>query len=98
METFEKIKLYEFNALTFDNVNIIAKEVASMISKSSSLEFSLRTDVLNHVFSEYKRLCNGQCDEVVLKSVQTLFAFHLMNDLMEQRSKIEQVKKQLNNL
>lgn len=98
METFDKIKLYEFNALTFDNVNIIAKEVASMISKSSSLEFSLRTDVLNHVFSEYKRLCNSQCDEVVLKSVQTLFAFHLMNDLMEQRSKIEQVKKQLNNL
>lgn len=98
METFNKIKLYEFNALTFDNVNIIAKEVASMINQSSSLEFSLRTDVLNYVYSEYKRLCNNQCDEIVLKSVQTLFAFHLMTDLMEQRSRIEQIKKQLNNI
>lgn len=98
METFNKIKLYEFNALTFDNVNIIAKEVASMINQSSSLEFSLRTDVLNHVYSEYKRLCNNQCNETVLKSVQTLFTFHLMTDLMEQRSRIEQIKKQLNNI
>ena len=86
METFSKIKLYEFN---------VAKEVASMINQSSSLEFSLRNDVLNHVYNEYKRLCNNQCDEIVLKSLQTLFTFHLMCDLMEQRNKIEQIKKQL---
>lgn len=93
-----KIRLGDFNNIDFNNLNVIAKEMIEMLNQSSTLDYTLRNSMLNHIYSEYKRLCLSQCDEMALKYIQLAFTFHLFNDMLEQRSRVEQIKKLLNNI